>query len=116
MMISDCELKMSKTLTYSLFFVPLESQKPDAAPTLTASLIGDSIIQPSLLGSAFPGPLYPPDTRGRPKSEKSAPKCIALWARIEKNRINSHPIIHCPLSEGVSEQASKRSRAREQSK
>ena len=111
-MISDCEVKMSKSLTYSWFFVPLESQKPDAAPTLTASLIGDSIIPPSLIGSAFLGPLYPPDTRGRPKSEKSAPKCIALWARIEKNRINSHPIIHCPLSEGVSEvseQASKRS-------
>ena len=29
---------------------------------------------------------------------------ISLWARTEtKNRINSHPIIHCPTSEGVSE-------------
>ena len=27
----------------------------------------------------------------------------ALWARTEENRINSHPIIHCPKSEGVSE-------------
>ena len=27
----------------------------------------------------------------------------ALWSKIEKNRQNSHPIIHCPTSEGVSE-------------
>ena len=28
---------------------------------------------------------------------------IALWARKEKNRINSHPTIHSLTSEGVSE-------------
>ena len=27
---------------------------------------------------------------------------ILLWARKEKNRINSHLIIHCATSEGVS--------------
>ena len=27
----------------------------------------------------------------------------ALWARIEKNRKNGHPMIHFPMSEGVSE-------------
>ena len=28
---------------------------------------------------------------------------VPLWSKIEKNRQNSHPIIHCPTSEGVSE-------------
>ena len=29
---------------------------------------------------------------------------MALWAKKEKkHRMNSHPIIHCPTSEGVSE-------------
>ena len=29
---------------------------------------------------------------------------VALWSKIEKkHRQNSHPIIHCPTSEGVSE-------------
>ena len=32
------------------------------------------------------------------------PPTGALWARVEtKHRIKSHPIIHCPTSEGVSE-------------
>ena len=30
-------------------------------------------------------------------------KVSTLWARIEKNRIKSHQIIHCPKSSGVSE-------------
>ena len=27
----------------------------------------------------------------------------AQWARIEKIKMNNHPIIHCPMSKGVSE-------------
>ena len=31
-------------------------------------------------------------------------RSLALWSKIEKkHRQNSHPIIHCPTSEGVSE-------------
>ena len=38
----------------------------------------------------------PPSTISRPP-----PSNVAHWARIKINRLNSHPIIHCPLSERV---------------
>ena len=51
--------------------------------------------------------------------EETHQLATTLWARIKKkHRINSHLIIHCPMSEGVSEvseRASERSGARERS-
>ena len=43
---------------------------------------------------------------GSVRWEPKTPAFIAatLWARVEKkHRINSHLIVHCPTSEGVSE-------------
>ena len=34
-----------------------------------------------------------------------------LWSKIGKNRQNSHPIIHCPTSEGVSKVSERCERA-----
>ena len=52
------------------------------------------------------------------KKEVERRKYITLWFKKELKRINSHLIIHCPTSEGVSKvskRTSERSRALKQS-
>ena len=76
-----------------------------ACPALLASL-----TRSAALIRSHPRSLTHSRARGRVNDWMSQNK--TLWARIEKkHRINSHPIIHCPTSEGVSganEQANER--------